>query len=133
VASGQWLAAGDQQQKIITNAGRVESFEAKSPETASLLEERFAMLESVLALGRTLIYDLISALSVAVVLLLVLLPLAAAVELVHLVRTARMASLRGIALRGRERLAAFRFRPQPVESSRPVIAKETPASSTKVA
>jgi hypothetical protein len=125
--------ASDQQEKIITNAGRVESFEVKSPETASLLEERFAMLESVLALGRTLIYDLISAFSVAVVLLLVLLPLAATVELVHLVRTARIASLRGIAMRGRERVAAFRFRPQPVEPLRPVITKEAPASDVKAA
>jgi hypothetical protein len=125
--------ASDQQQKIITNAGRVESFEVKSPETASLLEERFAMLESVLALGRTLIYDLLAAFYLAALLLLVLIPIAAAVELVHLVRTARIASLRGIAMRGRERVAAFRFRPQPVEPLRPVITKETPASSTKAA
>ena len=88
------------------------------------------MLESLVSFARTLAFDLTAALSVAVVLLTLLVPVAAAVELARLVRTARIASLHALGMRSRERFAVL---PRPGPPSRPVMTRETPASSTKAA
>ena len=87
------------------------------------------MSESLVSFARTFAFDLAAALSVAVVLFILLVPFAAVVELARLVRTARVASLHALAMRGRERFAHS----PPGRPLRPVMTRETSASSTKAA
>ena len=69
------------------------------------------MQESLLSLIRILIFDLISIVSLMAIILAIFLPVVAIIEFIQLVRNARTASLWTIALRGRERIAAFRNAP----------------------
>ena len=84
------------------------------------------MLESLISFARTLAFDLTAALSIAVVLLTLSVPVAAAVELARLVRATRIASLHALAMRSRGRFALL---PKPGPSLRPAMTKETPAST----
>lgn len=88
------------------------------------------MSESLISFARTLAFDLTAALSIAVVLLILSVPVAAAVELARLVRTARTASLHALGMRSRGRFALL---PRPGSPLRPAMTKEAPASSTKAA
>jgi len=88
------------------------------------------MSESFVSFARTFAFDLTAALSVAVVLLILLVPVAAAVELARLVRAARIASLHALGMRSRERFAVLAQSGPP---SHPVMTRGTHASSTKAA
>ena len=88
------------------------------------------MSEGLVSFARTFAFDLTTALSVAVVLLILLVPVAAAVELARLVRAARIASLHALGMRSRGRFSVL---PQYGPPSRPVVTRETHASSTKAA
>ena len=65
-------------------------------------------MEGLVSLGRILIFDLISIASIMAIILAIFLPVVALIEFIQLVRTAKTASLRMIALRSREGMAEFR-------------------------